>query len=302
MNSSELQNRDAKQESSGSPVSNLPASGAPAARHRSRITAPEFISRKQKNIPISMVTCYDYWSASIIAETDIDCILVGDSGAMVMHGYASTLPATVDMMALHIAAVRRGAPQAFVIGDMPFMTEVGSIDSIVSHARTLMQAGANAVKLEGAVEGYGGSLAAIELLVRSGVPVMGHLGLTPQSVNSFGGYRVQGRAGDAREKLIEDARRLEEAGCFAIVLECVPEELGSEMAEKLTVPVIGIGAGSGVDGQVLVLHDLLGLTPGKTPRFVRKYLDGAALMHEALENFHKDILTRAFPDEAESYT
>lgn len=297
MNSSELQNRDARLESSSSPVPS-----ASASRHRGRITAPEFISRKQKNIPISMVTCYDYWSASIIAETDIDCILVGDSGAMVMHGYVSTLPATVDMIALHIAAVRRGAPQTFVIGDMPFMTEVGSIDSIVSHARTLMQAGANAVKLEGAVEGYGGSLAAIELLVRSGVPVMGHLGLTPQSVNSFGGYRVQGRAGDAREKLIEDARRLEEAGCFAIVLECVPEELGSEMAVKLTVPVIGIGAGSGVDGQVLVLHDLLGLTPGKTPRFVRKYLDGAALIHEALENFHKDILARAFPDEAESYT
>jgi 3-methyl-2-oxobutanoate hydroxymethyltransferase len=297
MISSELQNRDAKQESSSSPVPS-----ASASRHRSRITAPEFISRKQKNIPISMVTCYDFWSASIIAGTDIDCILVGDSSAMVMHGYPSTLPATVDMIALHIAAVRRGAPQTFIIGDMPFMTEVGSIDSIVSHARTLMQAGANAVKLEGAVDGYGGSLAAIELLVRSGVPVMGHLGLTPQSVNSFGGYRVQGRAGDAREKLIEDARRLEEAGCFAIVLECVPEELGIELAEKLTVPVIGIGAGSGVDGQVLVLHDLLGLTPGKTPRFVRKYLDGAALIHEALESFHKDILSRTFPDKAESYT
>ncbi len=269
---------------------------------RSRpLGAPDFITRKEQGIPISMVTCYDYWSAVLIEKAGIDSILVGDSGAMVMHGHSSTLPATVAMMAEHTAAVRRGAPEAFIIADVPFLCEVGSPDKVIENVRPLMQAGANAVKLEGAVDGPGGNLPAVSLLVRSGVPVMGHIGLTPQSVNALGGYRVQGREEAARASLFSAAHKLQEAGCFALVAECVPEEAGAELSKQLRIPVIGIGAGVNVDGQVLVLHDLLGLSPGRKPRFVRTYLEGARVITDALKAYHEDVRAKTFPGSQESY-
>ena len=261
------------------------------------MTAPEFISRKEQGKPISMITCYDSWSAAIIAETDMDCILVGDSASMVMHGYESTIHATIEMMAAHTAAVRRGAPHAFIIGDMPFLSNRVSRDIVLQNVRQLMQAGANAVKIEGAK----GNLDSISHIVDSGVPVMGHLGLTPQAVNQFGGYRVQGKEEQARRVLINEALQLEKAGCFAIVLECVPAALGEEIAESLIIPIIGIGAGNGVDGQVLVLQDMLGMGTGKDPKFVRRYLEGAKLIREALNQYHQDVTTKTFPSKKESY-
>jgi 3-methyl-2-oxobutanoate hydroxymethyltransferase len=262
------------------------------------MTAPEFISRKQQGTPISMITCYDSWSAAIIAETDLDCILVGDSASMVMHGFESTIQATIGMMASHTAAVRRGAPNAFIIGDMPFLSNRVSLDLVLDNVRQLMQAGANAVKLEGAR----GNLDIITHIVDSGVPVMGHLGLTPQSVNQFGGYRVQGKEDPARIALLNEARQLEKAGCFAIVLECIPSALGKKIAESLPIPIIGIGAGNEVDGQVLVLQDMLGMGLGKDPKFVRRYMEGAKLMREALNQYHQDVTANEFPSKKESYS
>ena len=261
------------------------------------MTVPDFISKKEQQIPIAMITSYDSWSAALIEQSGIDCILVGDSGAMVMHGFESTVSATMDMMEMHVAAVRRGAPESFIIGDFPFLANQGSQDIIYDHARRLMQAGANAVKMEGA----GSILPTVKNLVEAGVPVMGHLGLTPQSVNQFGGYKVQGRGEAAHEKLLADAAALEEAGCFAIVAECVPAELGRELSSRLYIPVIGIGAGKDTDGQVLVLHDMLGLSPGRNPRFVRQYLDGSSLIAEALKRYSEDVKDRSFPDDSESY-
>ena len=262
------------------------------------MTAPEFISRKQQGKPISMITCYDSWSAAIIAETELDCILVGDSASMVMHGYESTIQATIEMMISHTSAVRRGAPNAFIIGDMPFLSNRVSLDIVLDNIRQLMQAGANGVKLEGAR----GNLETIMHIVDSGVPVMGHLGLTPQSVNQLGGYRVQGKKEHSRTELLNEALQLEKSGCFAIVLECVPAALGREIADRLTIPIIGIGAGNGVDGQVLVLQDMLGMGTGKDPKFVRRYLDGAKLIGDALNQYHQDVVTKTFPSQKESYT
>lgn len=257
----------------------------------------DFQKRKAIGLPISMVTSYDAWSARIIADSDVDCILVGDSAAMVAHGHGSTLPAETSMMAAHIAAVRRGAPDSLIIGDLPFLSTRMGLSEAVKSIATLMRAGANAVKLEGA----DGNLELIVHIIHSGVPVMGHLGLTPQSINALGGYKVQGREEKAATKLHDDARALEESGCFAIVLEAVPGKLAKRVSGALTVPVIGIGAGAGVDGQVLVLQDLLGLNTQFTPKFVRKFLDGATLIREALNRYHEEVIKKTFPLEKESY-
>ena len=257
----------------------------------------DFISRKQAGIPISMVTCYDTWSAALIAHSGVDTILVGDSLAMVMHGHSTTLPADTPLMALHTAAVRRGAPEAFIIGDMPFLSTRAGLSSAVENVAAIMRAGANAVKIEGAQ----GNLALIAHLTESGVPVMGHLGMTPQSVNAFGGFRLQGRDEAAAARLLSDALAIQEAGCFALVIECVPAATAKQVASQLTIPVIGIGAGNGVDGQVLVLQDLLGVLEGHTPRFVRKYLDGADLITDALRRYDQDVKARTFPAAKESY-
>lgn len=257
----------------------------------------DFLAKKIDNIPISMVTCYDSWSAALIAQTGIDCILVGDSLSMVMQGHDSTLYATPEHIAYHIAAVRRGAPNAFIIGDLPFLSYRKTLERTMEAVDLCIKAGANAVKLEGCR----GNEHTISHIVDSGVPVMGHLGLTPQSVHALGGYKVQGKTEEAGEQIFQEALRLEKAGCFSLVLECVPAELAGEITRELHIPVIGIGAGPATDGQVLVLQDLLGVTPGKKPKFVRQFLSGADLIIEALSAYHNEVTAKTFPSKKESY-
>lgn len=261
------------------------------------MTILDFKKSKNKNTPISMITCYDSWSAAIIEESNMDCILVGDSVAMAMHGHDSTIPADVDLMALHIAAVRRGAPTSFIIGDMPFLSIRKGLVPAMDTVEKLMRAGANAVKLEG----IAGHDDIISHIVDSGIPVMGHIGLTPQSVNQLGGYRVQGKTDEKAKELIEDAQALEEAGCFAIVLECVPASIGKIISEGLSIPTIGIGAGKECDGQVLVLQDMLGLNNKFQPKFVRTFMDGFNNIKDALNEYDSVVKERSFPAEKESY-
>ncbi len=244
-----------------------------------------------------MVTSYDSWSAALAARSSIDCLLVGDSAAMVMHGLRDTTQADAQMIALHTRAVRRGAPDAFVISDMPFLSCRKGLHHAMDTVEVLMKAGADAVK----IEGLAGQQEIIGHIIESGVPVMGHLGLTPQSVHLLGGYKVQGRTDEAGEAVRADARSLQEIGCFSLVVECVPARLAEMMADELTIPVIGIGAGAAVDGQVLVLQDLLGMSVGHTPKFVRKQIAGAELIIEALNTYVQETKTREFPSEKESY-
>jgi len=247
--------------------------------------------------PISVVTCYDAWSAKIIAATDIDCVLVGDSAAQVMHGHGTTIPADLDMMCLHTAAVRRGLGDRLLVADMPFLAHRKGLEPTMEAVGRLIKAGAQAVKIEGAA----GSLETIRWIVDSGVAVMGHLGLTPQSIHKLGGYRVQGREAAAARRLLEDARGLEQAGCFALVLECVPAELGAEITEALAIPTIGIGAGPHTSGQVLVLQDLLGMDPTFRPHFLRTFLDGFELLKDALGRYDAEVKAGTFPSVEESY-
>jgi len=257
----------------------------------------DFQKRKRTAAKISMVTCYDHWSAKIINDTAIDVVLVGDSCAMVMHGHADTIPADLPMLAAHVRAVRLGAPDKFIVADLPFLSFRGSLDESLKGVRHLLQAGAQAVKLEGAR----GNESLIRHLVESGVPVMGHLGLTPQFIHTFGGFRVQGRSSEQQAMITEDARRLEEWGCFALVLEGIPAALGQTITAASGIPTIGIGAGPDCDGQVLVLHDLLGLQPDFKPKFVRHYLNGADLVRQALNAYHADVTHGRFPDIQEVY-
>lgn len=257
----------------------------------------DFYKKKQQAEKIAMVTCYDYTSARIIADTEVDCILVGDSAAMTMHGFDSTLPATIEMMQYHVAAVKRGAGKKFIIGDLPFLSYRKSLAENIASAQALMQSGAHAVKLEGAR----GNNELIRHLVESGVPVMGHLGLTPQAVHALGGYRVQGKQKEAARAILEDAVALQEAGCFAVVLECVPSELAKKISETLLIPTIGIGAGSDTDGQVLVLQDLLGLSQEFSAKFVKKFMDGGTLFKEAINHFALAVKNKEFPSHEHGY-
>jgi len=257
----------------------------------------DFGAAKAAGRKISMVTCYDTAFARVLEASQVDSILVGDSAAMVMHGHSDTLAATVELMALHTAAVRRGAPTRFLVTDLPFLSFRKGIPAALDAVAAMMRAGAQAVKLEG-VAGHEDVITAI---VGSGVPVMGHLGLTPQSVNAFAGYRVQGRSDDDAARIVEDAKRLEALGCFSIVLECVPSALGARITRAVGIPTIGIGAGAGCDGQVLVLQDMLGLAGGRLPRFVRTYLDGAQAVREAVDRFDSDVKQGTYPAAAESY-
>jgi 3-methyl-2-oxobutanoate hydroxymethyltransferase len=257
----------------------------------------DFAARKRARIPLSMVTCYDHAFARVLDTTPVDCLLVGDSVAMVVHGLPSTVHADVAMMTLHTRAVVRGAPQKFVVADMPFLAARKGLEPAMDAVHALMQAGAHAVKLEGAA----GQLDLIAHIVESGVPVMGHLGLTPQSVHALGGHRVQGRDDGAAARIRADAKRLADAGCFALVLECVPMTLARQITESLPIPTIGIGAGLHTDGQVLVLHDLLGLTTGHLPKFVRRFADGSTLVADAVARFHDEVGARSYPRCNEAY-
>ncbi|MDH4018910.1 MAG: 3-methyl-2-oxobutanoate hydroxymethyltransferase [Xanthomonadales bacterium] len=257
----------------------------------------DFQACKARHEKIVMLTCYDYTSARIVQDSDVDVILVGDSAAMVMHGYGTTIPADIEMMCRHIESVARGTKNKFIVGDMPFLSFRQSLTDNMRAVASVMKAGAHAVKLEG-IEGNTETVAHI---VKSGVPVMGHLGLTPQSVNQLGGYRVQGRGDKAAKALMEEALACEQAGCFALVLECVPDELAGEITASLSIPTIGIGAGAGTDGQVLVMQDLLGLSSDFKPKFVRKYLDGRKLWQEAFNSYASDVKSGQFPATDESY-
>jgi 3-methyl-2-oxobutanoate hydroxymethyltransferase len=278
-------------------MTDTPAVGA--TRHpRAKITAPRIVDMKRRGELISVVTAYDYPTARLADEALIDMLLVGDSLGTVVLGYDSTLPVTMDDMLHHTRAVTRAKPSALVIADMPFMSYQASDDDAVRNAGRLVQeGGADAVKLEGGER----VIEAVRRMVAGGIPVMGHLGLTPQSVLAFGGYKVQARGEADQERLLREARALEAAGCFSLVLEGIPARLGTEVSRALAIPTIGIGAGAGCDGQVLVTHDLLGLFFGHTPKFVRRYAELGVATREAFEKFTADVKARRFPGESESY-
>lgn len=257
----------------------------------------DFQKMKDDGRKISMITCYDYSSARAVASSNINCILVGDSVAMTMHGYPSTISATTSMMSLHTAAVTKGAPDKFVVADLPFLSYRKGLKEAMDAVHELINAGAHAVKLEG-VRGHADI---VRHIVDSGVPVMGHLGLTPQFVHGLGGMKVQARTDAAQNLLASQARELEDAGCFAIVLECVPVEAARRVTNLLKIPTIGIGAGPHVDGQVLVYQDMLGLNPGFKPKFLRVYANTFDVIQTALDSFDRDVKSGAFPTENESY-
>lgn len=258
----------------------------------------DFARFKAEGRKISIVTAYDAWSARIIARSTVDAILVGDSAAMVVHGHPTTLAATVGLMAVHTRAVARAAAGKFVIADLPFLSFRKGIPAAMRAVGALVTSGAHAVKLEG-VDGHE---EVVRHIVESGVPVMGHIGLTPQSVHQFGGFRVQGGNEVDAAKLLRQAHALQDLGCFSIVLECVPAELAARITADVALPTIGIGAGVGTDGQVLVSHDLWGFDMGKAPRFVRRYVDGEGILTNALNEYDDDVKQARFPGPEESYS
>jgi len=266
---------------------------------RQKITTRSYRLKKQRGVPITMLTAYDHPTALALDQAGIDSILVGDSLGMVVLGYENTLPVTMEDMLHHCRAVARGAQYALLIGDMPFMSYQADVPDAVRNAgRFLQEARMDAVKLEGGRE----RVEAIRAIVGAGIPVMGHLGLTPQSVNQFGGFRAQGRTAAAARGLLEDALLLEEAGCFSIVLESVPERLAELVSQRLEIPTIGIGAGAGCDGQVLVTHDMLGLFDRFTPRFVKYYANLHEEMERAFSAYKADVKSRAFPAEEHTFS
>ncbi len=253
---------------------------------------------KQRGEKISMLTAYDYSSAVILDGAGIDVLLVGDSASNVMAGNVTTLPITLDQMIYHAKSVMKGVSRALVVVDLPFGTYQGnSKEALASAIRIMKESHAEAVKMEGGAE----IRESIERILCAGIPVMGHLGLTPQSINKFGTYNVRARQEAEANKLIEDAKMLEEIGCFGVVLEKIPAELAARVAQELTIPVIGIGAGGGVDGQVLVMHDMLGINQGFSPRFLRRYANLADIMTEAVQHYISDVKEGNFPTPEESY-
>jgi 3-methyl-2-oxobutanoate hydroxymethyltransferase len=264
---------------------------------RKKVTTQTLRARKQNGELISMLTAYDYPTALAIDQAGVDVILVGDSLGMVVLGYANTLPVTMEDMLHHCKAVARGAQFSLLVGDMPFLSYQVSVPEAVRNAgRFLQEAGMDAVKLEGGRE----RVDAIRAILAAGIPVMGHLGLTPQSVHQLGGFRPQGREAAAALRLVEDALLLQEAGCFSIVLESLPARLARLISERLEIPTIGIGAGAGCDGQVLVTHDLLGLFERFTPRFVKKYADLHSEMKRAFSAYRQDVVENLFPADEHS--
>ena len=261
-------------------------------------TVLDFARLKANGQKISVVTAYDAWSARLVARSRVDAILVGDSAAMVMHGHRTTVAATVPVMALHTRAVASASGDKFLVADMPFLSFRKGISAGMAAVGTLVRSGAQAVKLEG-VDGHE---ELIRRIVGSGIPVMGHIGLTPQSVNQLGGFRVQGKGCAQADKLLMQAHALEALGCFSIVLECIPAALAARITSELRIATIGIGAGVGTDGQVLVLQDLWGVDPERAPRFVRRYVDGEELLTNALDAYDADVKNARFPTAEESYS
>ncbi len=266
---------------------------------RKKITTLDLQDKKKLGQPLTMVTAYDYSSARLVDKAEMDMILVGDSLGMVMLGYDSTVPVTTDQMLHHCQAVTRGARFAFLIGDMPFGSyEVGSAEAVRNAVRFLKEGGMDAVKLEGGRE----MAATIEAMIKAGIPVMGHIGLTPQSLSKLGGYRVQGKTADSAFSLLQDALALQSTGCFAIVLEAIPASVAKLITERLNVPTIGIGAGAGCSGQVLVYHDMLGLFDKLQPRFVKKFADVGETIGRALATYRDEVMSGRFPAEEHTYS
>jgi 3-methyl-2-oxobutanoate hydroxymethyltransferase len=262
------------------------------SEERKKITVHLIQAMKKRHELISMLTAYDYPTALVMDQAGLDIILVGDSLGMVVLGYESTLPVTMDEMIHHCKAVARGAKYALLVGDMPFMSyQVDTTEAVRNAGRFLQEGGMNAIKLEGGRE----RAETIQAIVNAGIPVMGHLGLTPQSVNKLGGFRPQGRDAEAAYRLVEDAQILQEAGCFSLVLESIPGRLAKLVSERLDIPTLGIGAGAGCDGQVLVTHDLLGIFERFTPKFVKRYAHLAEEMRRAFTKFNDEVRTNTFP-------
>jgi|SRR5690554_90021 len=263
-----------------------------------RVTTHVLQRMKDNNEKISMLTGYDYSMAKILDHAGIDVILVGDSASNVMAGHETTLPITLDQMIYHAASVVRAVERALVVVDLPFGSYQGnSKEALVSSIKIMKESGAHAVKMEGGQE----IIESISRILTAGIPVMGHLGLTPQSIYKFGTYAVRAKEDEEAERLIEDAKALEEVGCFAIVLEKIPADLAERVAKEVRIPIIGIGAGAGVDGQVLVVHDMLGINNGFNPRFLRKYLNLFDEMSDAVKEYIKDVRSGDFPNDQEQY-
>ena len=268
------------------------------AAPRRPVSITDLRKAKEAGEKFAMLTAYDYLSAQILDQAGIPVILVGDSLGNVMLGYDTTVPVTADEMIHHTRAVVRGAPTAIVVGDLPFGTyQAGPEQALATSIRFLKETGCNAVKLEGG----GRTIESTRLLVESGIPVMGHLGLTPQSVNQFGGFRVQGRGDDDRARILADALALQDAGAFSIVLEAVPSDLAAEVTDALDIPTIGIGAGADCDGQVLVWHDMLGLTTGRLPRFVKQYVDLRSQITDAVKAYAHEVADGEYPAPEHTY-
>lgn len=266
---------------------------------REKVTIPYLYQKRVRGEKITMLTCYDYPTALLEEKAGVDIILVGDSLAMTVLGYDSTLPATMDVMVVHAQAVRRGAPGALLIGDMPYMSyQVSKEEAIRNAGRFMAEAGCDAVKLEG-----GRNVAdVVEALTRATIPVMGHLGLTPQSIAQLGGFRAQGRDVETALRVVEDAKTLEEAGAFAILLEAVPPEVGRMVTERASIPIISIGAGPHCDGQLLIVHDMLGFFEAFTPKFVKKYADLNSIILKAFREYMDDVAAGRFPAPEHCYT
>jgi len=263
-----------------------------------KMTVPQIVKMKQRGEKITCLTAYDYSFARIIDEAGVDILLVGDSLGCVIQGQKNTLPVTIDEMIYHTRAVVRGRERALVVGDMPFLSYQASKEQAVQNAgKFLQEAGAEGVKLEGGVA----MQKTIAKIVEVGIPVMGHVGLTPQSVHRFGGYKIQGKGKEQREIVLRDALAVEEAGAFAIVLEGMPAELAKEITARLTIPTIGIGAGAHCDGQVLVIHDMLGLFDDFTPKFVKRYANVKVVMTSAVKNFISEVREQKFPGAEHSF-
>ncbi|MBI5379885.1 MAG: 3-methyl-2-oxobutanoate hydroxymethyltransferase [Nitrospirae bacterium] len=264
---------------------------------REQVTVLTLQEKKQEGQKISMVTAYDYPFADLVDRAGIDCVLVGDSLGIVVQGHETTIPVTMDQMIYHTAIVRRAVRRALVIGDMPFLSYRTPEIAVANAGRFLQEGGAAAVK----IEALGDQAAVVEALVRAGIPVMAHLGLTPQAVHRMGGYKVQGREEQAAQRLLEEAQTAEQAGAFAVLLEGIPAKLAKAVTERIGVPTIGIGAGPHCDGQVLVLHDLLGLFDRFTPKFVKRYAHLGAEALDALRRFKEEVESGVFPGEEQSF-
>lgn len=261
-------------------------------------TAVTFKQAKQENKKLTMLTAYDYSFAKLMDEAGVDSILVGDSVGMVCLGYEDTLSVTMEDMIHHTAAVSRGAKNALVVADMPFMSYQASVyDAVVNAGRLIKEGKAQAVKLEGGFE----VTEQIRAIVAASIPVVGHIGLTPQSINSLGGFKVQGKSESAAQKLLDEARAVEEAGAFAIVLECVPAKLAERISREISIPTIGIGAGAGCDGQVLVYQDMLGLFSDFTPKFVKRFADAGTVVKEAFAGYIKEVQAGTFPAQEHTF-